>query len=116
MKRALVLSGLLLTGCMNQDIIVDKKGIDERQFQQDLVECQVYAEEVNTGAAAARRGALGAVVGGAIGAVVGNGRTAEKLAGAGAISGTVRGATHAEHRKEHILNNCLRGRGYKVLG
>ena len=99
---------------MNHDVIVDRKGMDEQKFQQDLVECRVYAGEVNTVAEAAHHGAVGAVVGGAIGAAVGNSRTVERLAGAGAIGGSVKGATRAEYRKEHVLNNCLRGRGRTV--
>ncbi len=116
MKAYLIIAGLLLTSCASQDVIVDRKGLDDRQFQQDLVECQAYAEEVRTGTEVLRQGAIGAALGGAIGAVAGNRRTAERAAGVGAVSGAAGGALGAEHRKEHIVHNCLRGRGYRVLG
>ena len=116
MKWTLVITGLLLNGCVNQDVIVDRKGLDEQQFQKDLVECQTYTQQINTGVEALRHGAIGAVVGGAIGAIAGDSRTAEQFAGVGAVTGSVQGATHAEHRKVHVVNNCLRGRGYRVLG
>ncbi|HJL60584.1 MAG TPA: hypothetical protein QF517_01400 [Pseudomonadales bacterium] len=115
-KLLTIVTLVLLTGCVNQDIIVDKRGLDEEKYRQDLAECQDYAHQIDTGAEAAQQGVIGAAVGGVIGAIIGDGRAAQKVAGAGAVSGATKGASHAERRKDEIVYNCLRGRGYKVLG
>jgi len=107
---------MLLSSCATQDLIVDKKGVDEDAYQQDLAECRVYAAEINTGRQAVERGAAGAVLGGVVGAIVGDRHTAGRIAGVGAVGGTVKGAGQAEQRKQRVVSNCLRGRGYKVLG
>lgn len=114
MKRILPLL-VLLAGCAN-DPIVDMQGVDKREYRKDLAECREYAEQVKAGQEAAKGGAIGAVIGGAIGAAIGNSDTAERIAGAGAVSGASKGAARAEYRKERVVHNCLRGRGYKVLG
>lgn len=114
MKKLLPLL-LLLGGCAH-DPIVDMQGVNRQQYRQDLMECKQYAAQVNTARAAATRGAIGAAVGGVIGAIVGDHHTAQKIGGVGAVSGTARGAQKAENRKERVLKNCLKGRGYKVLG
>jgi len=71
---------------------------------------------VNTGETIAKRGTRGAVIGGAIGAIVGDGSSAAKGAGAGAVAGSARGSREAENKKNQVIQNCLQGRGYKVLG
>lgn len=106
---------LLLGGCAH-DPIVDMHGVDRGQYQQDLGECRQYAAQVNTARESATRGAIGAAVGGVLGAIVGDHRTAQKVGGVGAVSGAAKGAERAEQRKNRVLMNCLKGRGYKVLG
>ena len=113
--RMLVPFMLVLTACA-QDPIVDKRGVDERQFNQDLAECQEYAAQVNTAGEAAKHGAIGAAVGGAVGAILGDSSTAGRVAGVGAVTKGTTGAAKAEDRKERVIHNCLRGRGYRVLG
>ncbi|HIG40893.1 MAG: glycine zipper family protein [bacterium] len=107
---------LLLPGCVNQDIIVDTKGINDQRYQQDLAECQEYTRQISTGTEAARSGVFGTAVGAAIGAIVGNSRTVQKSAGVGAVTGSLKGGQNAQRRKHGVVSNCLRGRGYKVLG
>ncbi|MBV1879756.1 MAG: hypothetical protein KUG79_19090 [Pseudomonadales bacterium] len=107
---------MLLMSCVSEAPIVDKKGGNEAQYQQDLAECREYAKQISTPAAAARKGAIQAAVGGVLGAVIGDHRTAGKIAGVGAVSGSARGAAGAEQRKTRVVHQCLRGRGYKVLG
>lgn len=114
MKKAVPLV-LLIAGCTH-DPIVDMRGVDEQQYRQDLAECREYAEQVKTGEEAVKRGAIGAVVGGAVGAAIGDGELAKRTAGVGAVSGTTGGATRAERRKDRVVYNCLRGRGYRILG
>jgi outer membrane lipoprotein SlyB len=106
---------LLLTACA-EDPIVDMRGVDERQYQNDLAECRDYAAQVNTGKEAVKHGAAGAAVGAVVGAVIGDHRTAERVAGVGAVTGSSKGISRAEKRKQTVIFNCLRGRGYKILG
>ena len=111
-----VLFSLSLAGCAHNRIIIDQKGVDMAAYNQDLAECRAYAEESGGAGTEAAKGAVGgAVVGGAIGAAVGNGRTAERLGGAGAVIGAVRGARKSRAEKLKIVKTCLSGRGYKVL-
>ena len=102
-------------GCAS-DPVVDRKGLDRAQYERDLAECREYAKEVNTAATAAKDGAIGAAVGGALGAILGDSDSAAKGAGAGAVIGSTRGFEGSERRKEQIVENCLSGRGYSVLG
>jgi len=70
----------LLPGCVNQDIIVDTKGINEQRYQQDLAECQEYTQQISTGTEAAKSGVFGTAVGAAIGAMLGDGFFVRKRA------------------------------------
>jgi outer membrane lipoprotein SlyB len=115
MKRylALVAIASLFAGCTTTDeIIIDKKGVDMARYEQNLAECRVYAEEVQTGKKAATGAASGAVVGGLIGAITGD---AGKAAGVGAVAGGARGVGEGSRDEVQVVKRCLRGRGYKVL-
>lgn len=103
---------LILSACASDEVIVDMKGVNEQRYQQDLAECEVYSQQVNTGKTIAKRGTRGAV----IGAIVGDGSSAAKGAGVGAVAGSARGSREAENKKTQVIQNCLQGRGYKVLG
>lgn len=105
----------LLVGCARNAPIIDTKGVDIGQYQQDLAECQSYAQQVDTGGKVAGSTAGGAVVGGAIGAVLNGTKGAQKGAGAGAITGAARGAASGQREQQRVVKNCLRGRGYRVL-
>lgn len=105
-----------LCACTTTDeIIVDRKGIDEARYEQDLAECRSYSSEVQTGEKAARGAASGAVVGGLVGAAVGNSRSAQRGAGAGAVTGGARGVSEGSRDEVEVVKQCLRGRGYRVL-
>jgi len=67
-------------------VVVDKQGIDEAQYQQDLSDCRAVADEVSTG----RDAAEGAAGGGVIGAA---GKAGD-----------------AEQEKSQVVKNCMRGR------
>jgi outer membrane lipoprotein SlyB len=107
---------LLLSACASDDVIVDMKGVNKQKYQQDLAECQVYSQQVDKGKAIAKNGTSGAVIGAAIGAIVGDSTSAAQGAGVGAVAGSARGNREAEDKKGRVIQNCLRGRGYKVLG
>ena len=81
-------------------MVVDKQGIDEAQYQQDLTDC---------------RAAGGAVMSGILGAIFGNSGTAGRMAGGGAVIGAAGKAGDAEQEKSKVVKNCMRGRGYRVL-
>jgi len=115
-KTILVTGIILIVGCADTSPIVDKKGIDIAVYEKDLSECQNYANQVNTGESAAKHGAVGAVTGAVIGAIIGNSTTVGQGAGVGAVTGSLKGGQKAEHKKERVIRNCLRGRGYRVLG
>jgi outer membrane lipoprotein SlyB len=104
---------LLLMGCAaHPDPIIDTKGVNMEQYQQDLEECQTFAEPIQTEVGAEKGAAAGAAVGGATGAVTGN---AAEGAGIGAIAGAARSAQLNEREKQQVVKNCLKGRGYNVL-
>jgi len=95
---------------------VDLKGIDRNQYEEDLADCQGYADEVKIVKQVAIGAAGGAALGGAIGAVSGKNTTGiGQAAGSGAVyGGTITGLPAAgEYRM--VLRECLRGRGYRVL-
>lgn len=111
----LLLITLAVPGCASQKVIIDKEGVDMSKYEQDLETCKQYAEEVETGSEVAKGAAGGAVIGGAVGAILGGRRSAEKLAGVGAVTGAARGGSGASSSKSQVTKNCLRGRGYRVL-
>ncbi|MDO8273445.1 MAG: glycine zipper family protein [Gammaproteobacteria bacterium] len=118
MKALLVVIPLIvLTACagVQRRPIVDMQGVNVAQYNQDLAECQGYADEAEAGRQVAGGAVAGAVVGAAIGAAVGNSDTAQRAAGAGAVGGGARGAASAVRERNQVLSNCLRGRGYRVL-
>ncbi|MDJ0929035.1 MAG: glycine zipper family protein [Gammaproteobacteria bacterium] len=92
--------------------IIDTQGVNMAQYEQDLADCEVYRDEVNTAAGVAKGTAAGAAVGGATGAITG--RPGE-AAGVGAIWGGARSAQLNDREKDRVVKNCLRGRGYRVL-
>jgi len=109
------LSVLVVAGCTTtSEIIIDQKGVNMSRYEDDLADCEGYAEQVAVGQKAAKGAASGAAVGGAIGAVSG-GRDAGEGAAIGAITGVTKGLSEGERDKVRVVKNCLRGRGYRVL-
>ncbi len=88
-------------------MVVDKQGIDETQYQQDLSDCRAIADEVSTGRNAAE-GAAG-------GAIFGDSGTAGRMAGGGAVIGAAGKAGDVEQEKSQVVKNCTRGRDYRVV-
>ncbi len=99
-----------LSACSATVPVVDTDGIDQAQFQQDYARCQEFQKQAK---AQWQSGAMGgALVGGLLGAIDGD-------AGAGALAGGVIGTAESQgdyaDRKDRIIRECLRQRGYKVL-
>jgi outer membrane lipoprotein SlyB len=106
---------LLLSACASDKAIIDRRGVDMKQYAVDYADCQSYAEEVDNGSQIAKSAGVGAVVGGTVGAIFGNSGTAIRGVGAGAVQGGVAGGLRADRQEHRVVLNCLRGRGYKVL-
>ena len=113
--KKLILLLVFVTGC-GEDPTVDTGGRSDTRYQKDLAECRAYADKETAGRKTGEHAAVGVAVGGVFGVVIGNSDSAQKVAGAGAMSGVMLGSAKAEERKEGILHRCLRDRGYKVLG
>lgn len=123
MKLSL-LSGLLLvilSACNSvedftgNNPIIDTQNVNLAQYNQDLLDCQAYADEVQVAEKAATGAVAGAAVGGIFGAVLGNRNTAQRGAGVGAVGGGARGVGDGIRERERVIKNCLSGRGYHVL-
>jgi len=100
--------------------IIDTQGVDAAQYQQDLAECQQFADQKSVGEDTAKGtigGALlGAAMGAAIGAATGDpGQGAAIGAAAGGIGGGAGAAGKAMQDKKQIVSRCMQGRGYNVL-
>ena len=109
----LLVLGAALSGCAGYRPVVDMKGVDQAQYEQDLRECQQYAEQVNVAGETATGSAVGAAFGAAVTAV-GGGRGTTGAA-VGAITGAGVGGSHAASGQRQIINRCMTGRGYRVL-
>lgn len=113
-----VLLGLLLTACASKPII-DTKGVDMVQYREDLQDCTVIAEQVNTGKTVAKSAGAGAAVGAGVGVVTsvitGDTSAIGHSTAYGAVGGGSSGAFRADEEKARVIKNCLRNRGYVVL-
>jgi len=111
------------------NVVVDMSQIEDyTQYQTDLQQCEGLAVENQPDApqreSVAGTAVKGAAVGAAAGAISGGSgsKAAKQGAGAGVIVAAGRnsrerrdaGAKAAE-KKDQIVKNCLRGRGYNVL-
>ncbi len=108
----------LVAGCAaHPDPIIDMKGVDLEQYEEDWDECEEYTEEVIVAKGVAKGAGLGAAVGAAAGAVGSGSNSADVAAGAGygALWGGTRSGLDADEMKQDVFKRCMRGRGYRVL-
>lgn len=106
----IVLSASLLAGCAN-DPIVNRTGVDEVTYQQDLNECEGYADQVKVAQKAGGGAAAGAAAGALIGVIVG---ATKRGAGVGAVQGGTAGTIDGVRERRRVVRNCLRDKGYSV--
>lgn len=121
-----VLALLLLTSCATRSMsvpLVDPISItDPAKYTRDLADCGALARQNNRRGLAADNFAGGAATGAAFGAATGAiigaspGRTAGLGALTGGTSGATAGAVTSETAYQTIYMNCMRGRGWTVLG
>ncbi len=84
-------------------------------YEQDLAECQSYAQRVAGSGEGAAAGAVGgAIVIGLLSAVLGGGGHG-RWAAAGAISGGLSGAAAGDANQRAVVVRCMSGRGYSTL-
>lgn len=117
--KMLILTASVLTlaacGSLRDEPIIDTRGVNLSQYEDDLADCETFADQVRGGQKIVGGAAAGAVFGGVIGAVAGNRRSAERAAGVGAVVGGARGAGDTARDREQVVRRCLIGRGYRVL-
>ena len=110
------MTSLLLAGCA-ADPIVDQRGVDPEQYALDMAECQGYADQVDTGKEVAKQAGMTGLVGGVLAGAFEHGRGVRGVkegVGAGATIGAARGAGKATSKKERVMSQCMRARGYIV--
>ena len=118
-----ILAALCLSSCAGADYrpVVDMRGHNEAAYDRDLTACQETARGIRNNAAEAENAGIGAAAGGAGGALLGAiGGNPLLGAGVGALAGLAGTAgfeeSQTETREERIVRNCMRARGYSVLG
>ena len=95
--------------------IVDTKGIDISQYESDLVECNVFANEVSTGKSIIKGATVGAAIGTVLEAVTDDSRGTRNATEVGAVVGGGKSGLRSVQEKEQVVKRCVRGRGYRVL-
>ena len=127
---AVSLAALMLGACAQNvngrytyEPVIDVKasGKSQQEYLVDLDECQqLAAQRDGTGEAVA--GALaGALLGAALGGIVGHAYGAPQHgmaygAGMGGITAGAKSAAAGHGNQQSIVQNCLAGRGYRVVG
>lgn len=114
-KLIAVILIISMTGCATYRPVVDTKGVDMNAYNNDLRECQAYAEQVNPADHAAAGAIAGAVFGALLGAAMGNRSLAGRTAGVGALSGMAGAGGEGVKAQINIVRSCMSQRGYKVL-
>jgi len=125
MKKIILIAGLLsMSACSMAEHytpVVDMQGVNSSKYASALETCRGYARQVDvigdslTGVAAGGLG--GAMLGSALGAVggsPGNGAAVGASIGGAGYGGTI--YQNAQQRQIRIINNCLKKRGFYVLG
>ena len=86
---AIVMFAFALSGCAAQqpgrDPIVDMKGVDPVQYEEDLAVCKQYAEQVGVARDTATGALVGAAIGGLAGAAADDSDSAKRAAGVGFV-------------------------------
>jgi len=120
------LSGLFFAGNAAADIIVDPKGHDPVQLENDRMECRALVSNIDFSMASEHQGhsvVRGAAVAGGMAAVMGGNKEMRRRSmGAGAIAGGLQrnkarrvDASVADAKRKEAERNCLAGRGYNPI-
>lgn len=116
-KSIVLLSAwILAAGCAaHPDPIIDMRGVDMDEYEQDWQECEAYTHEVVMAKGVAKGAGLGAVIGAATGAVGGDSADVAEGAAYGGLYGGTRSGLGADREKQRVFKRCMSGRGYRVL-
>lgn len=102
-----------LAGCLSHpEPLIDTRGVNMAQLEQDLEDCQGFGDQVRIEKGVAKGAVAGGAVGAASGAVFGDAGAGGAV---GAIGGGARSAQIGEREKSRVVKNCMRWRGYRVL-
>ncbi|HFQ5586144.1 TPA: glycine zipper family protein [Vibrio vulnificus] len=125
--KSKLLMVLLFSSSTQASLIIDKNGIDEKDYIYDLHQCEALSEQVEkeTQSRGAVGGALkGAAIGSAGTAIAGGSGSegAKKGAAVGLAAGVIGGSRdrrennkNYQEQKHQVLRNCMTNRGYVVL-
>ena len=106
----------IFAGCAaHPDPIIDMKGVDREEFDQDWAECETYTDEILMSRGVAKGAGLGAAVGAVAGAIGGDSSDVAEGAAYGGVYGGVESGLDADREKQQVFKRCMRGRGYRVL-
>ena len=113
MRVVAILATLAVAGCTaNTGPIIDTRGVNMAQYEEDLAQCSVYQDQVSIPTGMVKGAAAGGATGAATGVFTGDiGRSA----GVGAVLGSAASARDNDRIRQRVVKNCLRGRGYRVL-
>jgi uncharacterized protein YcfJ len=117
MKALILCACAMLSACAPVPYrpVVDT-GTPRGNYEDDLADCQRFAEQRPVADNAAGGAVAGAIFGALIGAAFGlHGSNLGQVAAAGAVSGGARGAGNAAAAQQTIVANCMAHRGYAVL-
>ena len=91
----------LLSGCAaHPEPIIDPQGVNMVAYEQDLAQCESYADVIHVEEGVAKGAGLGAVVGAAAGAISGN---VAEGAGYGALAGGTRSGIKNVDEKNSVV-------------
>ncbi|GAB6141189.1 hypothetical protein JCM14076_19180 [Methylosoma difficile] len=125
-SNSLIISSLLLSACASQTgwtpTVDSYNDPNAYRISQDMAECKELASHASGGTAsetaigAATGGLIGAAGGAALGAIIGNPGTGAALgAAAGGIGGGATQGLSSEAKYKSAYNNCMSGRGHRVI-
>ncbi|MGF1720240.1 glycine zipper family protein [Vibrio kyushuensis] len=128
MKRVTLLSlAMAFSLSANANLIIDKSGVDEKDYVYDMHQCEEMSNQVqkDTRSRGAVGGALkGAAIGSAGVAIAGGSGSegAKKGAAVGLGAGVIGGSrdrrenqANYEQDQQTVMRNCMTNRGYVVL-
>ena len=111
--RVIILINLIfLAACSVTDRtpIVDLQGVNIAQYNQELADCQNYADRVDGEQEIELRTTIGVIAGAAIGITLGEPDFVQYTAGLGAVSGATEGTVNVIEERNTVLRNCLQNR------
>lgn len=125
-KLSIIAGTILLTGCYSQGgyqpTVDPYNNPNAHRIDQDAYECKQLANQATGGTAketaigAGVGGLVGAAGGAVVGAFTGNpGAGAAIGAAAGGFGGAAKQGFSAEDRFRNAYNNCMSGRGHRVI-